>query len=590
MNDSTLSSRAQFDLLNMFSTELLGEAEPDESVVSLLMQDIAEADLPEFLFTVTVKGNLKLLHALQLHRGPLPLSYELKAGGRVSTVNGLSIKPQRRGVLSSCTRVAEVKSFFSIIKAQGFRGLVEPGPVIPYLFSDNKQTYDDVLGLVRSASFKGELPYLEAGTLKSPELAISLSEESFYSATPDVFMPILCWATESMVKEFSEALQPVRLLQHVQYERCRSSSVLKTLSSKPATLFKASVKPGDEFYVNEIMLGIGAGANQSEWVGNLHGYMGTELTKLGFGDPGGRILCETRVDFLLGFPAALCTEQNLLESKRFATEYFPLDILAIQTLKACTQVYGHPQQPYAKFVRSDAKTYRNPFSPLFEMMATDSEAGDRLLGMLTREQWLTIAKSAESDHLSSRALLALRDVFDLDNKGMILKLVPEDLDVLSKGGYQFAAGTGLLKGDYDSEDEPDPEFRFSGVRLDLSGYSISFTLEEDSAEAVLAEAIRLHGVAQSMNLWSSKKPKPETVKQALREIVEVNITNPSHEQAMALYAFLVSQGVAACAKEATSPEEWLRIVEMFSDQEVKPYLSIMPGRARGRALEQQLGL
>jgi hypothetical protein len=587
--DHLKSAQAKFNLLQMFGKDpMVNPTEVDQARVLELLPDAVAADFDEFLFNATVIGDLRVVEALRSYLGPLTLTYELKAGGRVSSVNGISFKPQRNGVLRHCNSIAEVKQFFSVIKALGFKGLVEPGPTVPYFYSENNQTYDHILGVVRAAQFKGELPFLEAGVLKSPELAISLSEESFYSATPDAFMPMLCWATEAMVQEFSEALKPVEFMQSISFETAKRGYA-KSYSSMPVAMYKAKQQPCDAVIVTGIGVGLKSSHLHSEWLSNLNHYMGNEFTRNGFADTDGRILCETRVDFLLSFPADFCAESNLLESKRFATEYIPFDILAIQALKACTELYGHPQQSYATFAMPHAKSYRHAFNPLFEIMGSQSPLREPLLDLLTREQWLDIARKAESVSFTAKALIALRDTFGLDNQGMILRFRPEDLDTLRQAGYQFVSNTALMIDDtsQDAEDEPP---HVTGVRLNLSGYSVSFTLEDDNAETLLAETLRYHGLAQSMNLWSCKTPKPATVQQALKQIVDLNIANTEHVQAMALYAFLVGQGIAACAKEATSPEEWLRVVEMFSDREIEPYLSIMPRQAKGRALENQLGL
>jgi hypothetical protein len=585
---------AQLALLKIFRRRLLGEAEPiDPARVAELIQDVHESDLHEFLFDVTVKGNLALMHALQEHRGPLVLNYESQPDGRASTLNGRLFNNLRSGTLGNCTTVAELKALFSSIKAQGFTGLVEPGQSTPYLFQATD--WGDALRIVLAETFQGELPFLDAGLLKSPELAINLSDEASSSATPEAFMPMLCWATPSMVKEFSECLKPVRLLQSVEYEvrppaAERSARDEYGIEKTPATAFKALAKPADETLVNVITLGIEEGHDQSNLMGNLNHYMGTPLTRSGFSDPAGRVLCETRVDFLIGFPADLCAEQNMLESKRFAAAYFPLDILAMQTLQTCLSDYGYTS-PHLLDAKGPASfAYEHPFSQLFEGLSVDHPVHERMRDLLTPEQWVGMARQGGSFTLSVKSLIALRDSFGMDNQGIAINLEVEDIDTLSKAGYRFVDKTLKFQGYGDMSAFYESDKPVTCVNLELSARSIGFVLKDQSSPKILPEAVRLHGLAQSMNLWTCDKPKPETVKQALREILNVNITNPSHQQAMALYAFLVDKGVAACAKEATSPEEWVMIVEIFSERDVEPYLSIMPREAKGRALESQLGL
>jgi hypothetical protein len=589
------SAKAKFDLLNYLRKDLLGNVvETDPVRTAELVSQIDDSDLPEFMFYLAVTGNLQVMHALQVIKGPISVEYVYKPGERRQhTVNRKAFSPERSGVLSHCTSVAELKAFFSTIKSYGFKGIVEPGLTFPFLFTESDCS--GVLSIVKEASFLGELPFLDAGRLKSPELAICLSDESCQSATPEAYMPILCWATEAMIKEFGDSLKPLSLLQRVSYDvhrplAERAESDLYRCASMPAATFKKNAKTNDEAVVTEITLGLDEYASHSEWAGNLNRYMGNEFTRRGFPSLDGRVLCEARVDFLLNFPAALCTKENLLESKRFVDGYFPFDILAIQTLKACSDNFGHPPKSLAKYTESLALSHRNAFNRVFEDLSEKSPVRERMLDMFTREQWLGLAKNCEGFSLTVEALIALRDTLGLDNRGLALSLVPGDLDTLSNAGYRFVDDTQSLHDwDFlDSESEPDPAL--TCVKLDLSGQAISFTLENDSGDKILDEAVRLHGLVQSMNLWICKTPKPTSIKQALAAIVDLNITNPSHQQAMALYAFLVGQGIAACAKEAISPEEWVRLTEMFSDEEISPYLKIMPGKARGRALESQLGL
>jgi hypothetical protein len=588
------SAQAKFALLQYFRKALFVNApEIDPAHVAELVSRIHESDLAEFMFDVTVLGKTEVMHALQTLRGPVAVQYVHQAGERRHAINGKSFSPKRNGTLTHCISVAEIKEVFALVKAYGFKGLIEPGLTIPFLFTENNCS--GLLNIVRDTSFKGELPFLEAGRLKSPELAICLSDESIESVTPEAFMPMLCWATAQMVKEFGDSLTPLRPLQRVDYDVLRPADERSEedpyrCMSIPAADFKANSKPIDEAVVTEIAMGIEHHANISPWAGNLNRYMGNEFTCLGFPDLDGRILCEARVDFLLSFPAALCTEQNLLESKRFAKAYFPFDILAIQTLKACETLFGHPPQAIAVYEQPLTVTYRNAFNRLFESLDARNEVHERLLDMLTKAQWLGLAKNSETFSLTAEALIALRDQLGLDNKGMALSLVPSDVDKLSEAGYRFIDNTQGHK-DFDFlETECDPDLIMSAVTIDLTAQSISFTLDDDSGSKVVDEAVRLHGLVQSMNLWLCKAPKPTSVRQALGQIVGLNITNPSHQQAMALYAFLVGQGIAACAKEATSSEEWLLLTEMFSDEEIAPYLPIMPGKAKGRVLSSSMGL
>jgi hypothetical protein len=59
---------------------------------------------------------------------------------------------------------------------------------------------------------------------------------------------------------------------------------------------------------------------------------------------------------------------------------------------------------------------------------------------------------------------------------------------------------------------------------------------------------------------------------------------------LALEAYLVNAGLDACLAVAKTPGQWITLTQVFSVDELKPYLKTMPAKARGRMLESALGL
>jgi hypothetical protein len=586
------SGKAKFALQSIFRADQKGNPEGiDHARVAQLIAEIPEDELPEFMFSTAVTGNTRLMHALQTLRGPIVVDYANDLEQGHSTLNGKNFKPFREYVLGHCQTAADLKAFFALVKAYGIKGLFEPGPAGAFLFQ--KAGLTDVRDAVKSASFLGDLPFLSAGTINSPELAICLSQESLDSVTPEIFQPMLCWATEAMVNAFPDDLIPLRPLQMIDYAILpplaeHTESDLERYECIPAATFKSNARPNEEAVILEVTFGFERHEKQSEWAGNLERYMGNVFTHHGFADPDGRVLCEARADFLLSFPVAFCTEENLLESKRFIKHYFPIDILALQTLKICEEVHGHP---YTNRIGSPLTfSYRNDRNGLFEKLGKDNVLHDRMMDMLTREQWLGLIRHAGLNSLTAETFIVLRDNFDLDNQGLCLTLVPCEIDTYSAAGFRFVDNTVVFQEVGPMADFHEANPGSSCVCIDLTSSAIRFTLKEDSPEKVLAEAVRLHGLAQSMNLWSSQGIKPENTQQALSEIMNGPIDKPNVGQGIALRAYLVNQGLAACAKEATSSEEWILLTQIFSEAEIHPYLSIMPRKARGRVLESQLGL
>jgi hypothetical protein len=116
-------------------------------------------------------------------------------------------------------------------------------------------------------------------------------------------------------------------------------------------------------------------------------------------------------------------------------------------------------------------------------------------------------------------------------------------------------------------------------------------VDMDTPDAMILESARhLHGVAQSMNLWTSTQPQPKDVQSAMDEICSLDVKNPDLPHAMALSAYIQAKGIEACVKAAQTPVHWQRIVELFSGKETQPFLKQMPRNARGLVLEESMGL
>lgn len=598
-DEALASAQAQFFLKKIFMKDPMGKPlAVDRVEVERLINAVLEDSLPEFMFDAAVSGNVPLMHALREIRGPIKVDYECSEWQSRERLNGKSFKSNRQGVLSQCTSPVDLKALVSTIKDFDLKGLLEFTHGIPFIFQKNYFT--DALKMVRETRFKGDLPFLEAGMLKTPELAICLNDESLRSATPGAYQVMLCWATEEMVRQFPESLAPMRPLQRVGFEKRqpakdRTNADRFTLSSLPMAQFKLNATPTDQAVIQHIELGFKDGS-QSALAGNLNHYMGGQLPGLGLSDEHGRVLCETRTKFLLSFPLANCNRENFKDSHQFVAEYFPLDIFGVQSMSEFEgMLKNRTDEPDSDVLKKQmviplVSTYEGTARALFLKLQANCQGHDRLLDMMSKDQWIGLAKGADSTTFNAQTLIVLRDLFGLDNQGFELTLSPVDLDALHAANYRFVDRTSVFEVDSVMNRFVYAHPDSACISLYLSAVYISIHLEDDDAQKVLAEAIRLHRLTQSMNLWSCETPKPTSIKQALSAFVEMDIENPNDQYAMALYAYLVDQGIAACAKEAISSEEWVLLTKIFRPDDLVPYRSIMPGKARGRLLEHQLGL
>jgi hypothetical protein len=596
------SEEAQVCLERMLNSMSSRPLPFDQALADRMVSEILEEDLPSFMFHNAVMGQVRLLQFVHANRGPIPFDYQSASGKRKARLNGKPIKSKHRQhlfVFGACWTGAHLKAMFEAFRDCGLKGLIEADDGMPYLFQANYSSRG--VEAARKAKFNGELPFLSAGVLKSPELLLCLAEESIQSATPEAYLPILCWATEAMVLQYPEMLAPMRPLQRVEYEDQSSpgdagSDQVKTIRNIQLAQFKFEAKPADQAVVRHIALGFQAG-KMTEMAGNLNAYMGGQLPGLGLADAQGRVLCETRVDFLRDFPQADCSARNLSISREFVQEYCPLDIIGLQALRRHKGDRLHPKDTEGHLLKNQLSlplvtTYQDSLSlrRLFSLLVEGSPVREQMVAIMTREQWIALANSGDTLRFGAEHWLLLRDEYSIGAEGNGLWVTAGDVDALHRGGYKFSKDSKVF-------DDVDQMISYRSLNpgstcvcLGLGRTDIFFHLLNDNPDEMVSGAFVIHRQVQAMSLWSCTSPKPASIEEALTAMVGVCPDNPNNTRPFALAAYLLNLGVDACAKAAISLDDWTVITKLFSHTEVAPYLSVMPRLARGRALEQQLGL
>jgi hypothetical protein len=575
MSFDAQSAANKLALINSFRKD---PAENDLSEGGLLLQwmdSLTSNDLAECVFKATLRGQELLVRTLIERRGPVPIHFEYKYGASLSYfLNGNPIsRPDY--FYAEANEPAELKSLLSMVREFDMQGLLVPGPTFP-LMLQGIDTNEDIHHF-NTSIFEGDLPFLDHGVLHTPELAIALADEIACAATPDAYSPMLCWATEEMARQFPLKLAPLRSYQEV-------------VGRGSMAQWKASAGDPDRMAFTTISLGLKASDNASILAPFLANTMGPEEAVMGFDDLQGRVLCETTVDFLLQFPADESTIENYALAERFVRNYCPMDIIATQAAEVCVKQYGHPDPDY-KFKIYLALNADKGFNQLFFMLRKENSLRERALEMMTHEQWLWLIQKAESQ-LDAVSVVAIRDTFGLDNTGMNIKLDDWRFRTYFEAGYRFADGTKFFDqlkpyGDFIRDPKNArcttvfttmPDWMF------LKGYILT---DYQRVERMVFACKQM----LATNLWPVMgEDKPTSVKVAFRESMEVDFQDFSNKKAMALYAYLVTAGIDACAESAKSPEQWMKLTEIFGADELNPYLKVMPSQARGRALESVLGL
>jgi hypothetical protein len=555
---------------------------------------LTEKDLHECMFSAAVQGNIQLMNLLWWHRGPFPLEYENKPGFDAHYLNGIEFDEPTAERFTMSRSMADIKAVFEAVNSFGFKGIFEPGRTYPFLFRKRNHLTSREVGLQRK--FKGKLPFLVDDRLDDPELAMCLAKEIGCSVVPDAYRPILCWATEAMVAQYPQELAPLRTVQQVTYFDLAGEQ--EPGVARPSKLvmvslaeFKAMTSPPDTARLHTMTLGVEFPTHQGSMANLLYGYMGIHAARFGFADEQGRVLCETRTDFLLRFAASHSDVENSLSCEAFLAEYLPLDIIGHQAEVVCEDQFGHTRARHVTKMdaREQVWAYDARFAQVLDLLLPSYGVPVQAREMLRHEQWASMIKHCDTTRMSATKLIAVRDALGLSNEGLRFILEASEIYELYKANYRFSDNTKVLP-----HLMPNTEFL---IKAD-AGTCVVFNVSEKALKSIICyneeeliqETIRLHGLAQQMNLWTGLSERPSSVEDALDQIVVLPIDNADYADPMALMAWLIQKGVAVCASAATTSGHWQRICEIFGTESLTPHLAILPRDIRGLVLEHGLGL
>ena len=535
------------------------------------MDRLLDSDLADCILSATISGGESLVRSLVERRGHVPILVECTdPDSSFHKLNGESVDTHIAMFGQYLRTRKALKSLLAMIVEYDMKGLIEPGKSYPLLWQKlDKRHY---FSRLESMRFYGDLPSLDNGVLSQPELAIALHEDASRVSTPEAYKPMLCWASADMVRQFSGDLAPLSAYQNVK----GYGSLAK---------WKEEAIPSDSLEVPMIEVGVRPTERCSPFANHLFYAMAPASARRGLDDLQGRVLCETTTEFLLGFSFSACVEDNLADANAFVEHYCPAEIMALQAAALGAREFGTTQAIYR--FPDDLKTSLTfNFDLLFLALSEDQ----RVRELMTKEHWRQLLLKSTTIH--SESLVALYQVFGLDNTGKDLILYADDLQILIKGGYRFADGTKVF--------ESEPAFHKHNHQSDLhvtpsvripQRLSFSSSLKADrTAQEIQEHALKNYLGIQKMNLWLSQDSRPADLADAIKMATRVEFGDVNKSKTMALHAYLLDAGVGACAQAASTPTQWMKLLDVFSGEELKPYLKVMPNKVRGRLLENGLGL
>lgn len=540
----------------------------DYSLASVI-DEIDKDDLAEILIESALSGQVGIFEQILKLRGQQEFSFEYDDDQTL--LNGKPFPEHADFPLFRYVNSARgMKGVIDILARHGMSGVFTSSTNLPFLLSFESSASKRSLELCRRSTFTAELPFLDDGVLKYPELALTMARETHFK---DAYEHILCWASSSMLEAFPEELKRYYGRQEVELS-----------TEQWVTVDEWGRMPGHpRFY--QMVLGL-----DSYVPGRLDvidrcliDYMTPEFSKFGFEHEEPRFLCRTTVSFLSSFPVGVFDRQNLENCESFCSDYFPLDIIKVEaanSANAARSKNGVPGQvSHLVEATNPAGVLHTNFRPVFHAMEQRSYLQSRLSRLFTKDMAMALLCRRDHPPIDGKSLLNIFSTYGIDNKNLCVNLTSEETLNLVDAGFKFAEGTLC------SQELTSYCFGDDGQSL-IGGSRISYGAWTPE------EVQHFFEKATAAGLWLEIMTEmPPTVDFALFRIKNesVDIQN-ANRRSQSLRAFLRNQGPKNCVEAADSVGDWNAIISVFQRSEMLPYLSKMPLQTRGFLLENDLGL
>jgi hypothetical protein len=547
------------------------------------MHKLNEQDLAECMLFATLEGNERLVRALVEQRGLVKVEVKtLETRPPTYFLNGKQVSfdgIKFLGVLEDLDHFHEVddqktpslNSLIAMIIEFGMTGLIEPGESYPLLLRNTcTNAFEDKYN---KSIFKGELPELSDEVLRNPALAVALDNRPASALIRESFRPLLCWASADMVEDYPDDLTPLRMYQTV--EGHGTLQEWRDRSGEPGNL---------EFEC--ITLGIDFPGRGPGFASALIDAMAPESVKLGFSDPTGRVLCETTTDFLLMFPMRPGSDESVEAAEQFVKGYCPILIMHQQVAALC-RGYGY-ELPYQGTPQIFTNSMHSNFEAIFSVLDEKNPLYVQAKNMMTRDQWRTLAKKAEST-IGITSLLSLWKAFEIDNTGLQLEIDTGGVQLLANKRYKFSSETEVFGSYTTFEREPVGSGETRLLVHEKCPFVVDYFQGTQNTKE-LARALKIFKKIQAANLWPTENGWPKSLSAALQQCLTYDLDDFQNNDAMLFRTYLSNHGAQACVNAVTSPEQWDKLITVFGSDEMQPYLKMMPKSAKGRVLESSLGL
>lgn len=562
---------------------------------------LEESELARALVRACIHGDVEIAKAIWEQRGPFAIEYQ-EGSSNQWLINGEVVHETTtaKHILTNARSIAEVSELMEWMPTVGLGFLSGVGTETGLMLQSYKLE-EPIQNLSWSSNFIGELPILSAGAIAHPELMMVLEDKVRSSHYPEAYQDILCWVEEGMAAEFSEALDPFESIQSLFLKSAGSGDQIREIHVSDVTaeaLSDVSRKTIVDGFVSDSFepwryqsLDLRTfPVDPTEPRNNMVlGYQADEPLKHGFNHKPGFVLCRTRVDFLRQFEIGQVQQDNLSKAKDFAANYFPLDLVMLQTAQTHIVRSG--------CVRTDngmhhSDRYMYSITKLYKALGNDSPIQSYLQKALqqplmdfVRDTYCVVSLDAES-------MLALFQGLGIDNTKFGLDLNHKGLKLLHDAGFRFSddsktvpltneSSTGRVINHRLSSQDTDVMLNINSP-LDLAD-SLNLTPgDKEAVEHRFANAI-------AMNLWPSTDAKPASLYDAVVRAGRKKKWKETAED-QSLLAFIDHAGIEACAAVAKTTPHWNFLKTHFGREAIEPYIGETTREARGNILMDDLGL
>ena len=424
----------------------------------------------------------------------------------------------------------QLKRVYSILDQAGLRDLFDHKTP---LFGEGNFKHARLS--TRSSGFKGTLPILTDGVLTHPELFLAFAEQKSQSAFGKVYDKIPCWIKD-VEHEISQQVIKFKKDQHLFH---------KPMKKELAKLSDADLQELEHHKTLGVRLGL---TFENDATVGLQANTVTALIKnmlplhlqCGFNTPPGYVLAIMDLDYLAQFGANGFTSENMALARDFAEQFFPAPVLF--------NAYTHKS-----LGMSDGEIGVNSYeSSLVFACLSDNSMVDGLLEVIPTDVWKNLFSSC-SYKLGATELLKAKELFGFTSLDSPVSVTLRDVLVLHAAGYIFEGGENT-----------------QNVRLSAD------QSEMDANPHIVAKYIQMGG-------WPSSLPRPVSMEEAMSLAVKRR-KDPIYT------LYLRSVGVEESLKAASTPAQYMLVLELFSSAEVNPHLKLLPKNLRGKHLEDVMGL